>query len=46
MWSGKTRRASKQGNVADRGKYLVIWNRDGATWKLHRDIWNTSMPAA
>lgn len=30
------------GEVADEGKYLVVWkNRDGE-WKLHRDIWNTS----
>ena len=35
-----------EGNVADRGKYLVIWKRDGDEWKLHRDIWNTSMPGA
>jgi ketosteroid isomerase-like protein len=32
--------------IADTGKYLVIWKKtsDG-TWKLHIDIWNTSMPA-
>ena len=30
---------------ADRGKYLVIWRREGGQWKLHRDIWNTSMAA-
>jgi ketosteroid isomerase-like protein len=30
---------------ADRGKYVVIWKNDGGTWKLHRDIWNTSQPA-
>jgi uncharacterized protein (TIGR02246 family) len=29
----------------DRGKYVVVWRRDGGTWKLHRDIWNTSAPA-
>ncbi len=30
----------------DNGKYLVIWKKaaDG-TWKLHVDIWNTSLPA-
>jgi uncharacterized protein (TIGR02246 family) len=33
------------GKVADRGKYIVIWKRDGGQWKLHRDIWNSSMPA-
>lgn len=31
--------------MKDSGKYLVIWKKamDG-TWKLHVDIWNTSMP--
>jgi ketosteroid isomerase-like protein len=33
------------GKQIDRGKYLVIWKREGNAWKLHRDIWNTSMPA-
>jgi len=32
------------GKEIDRGKYLVIWKREGNAWKLHRDIWNTSMP--
>ena len=30
------------GQVAEAGKYLVIWKREGAAWKLHRDIWNSS----
>lgn len=33
------------GKEIDRGKYIVIWKREGNAWKLHRDIWNTSMPA-
>ncbi len=24
------------------GKYIVIWKRDGHSWMLHRDIWNTN----
>ncbi len=24
------------------GKYIVIWKRNGQTWQLHRDIWNTN----
>jgi ketosteroid isomerase-like protein len=43
---GRYQLTDVEGNVADRGKYMVIWKRDGDTWKLHRDIWNTSMPAA
>jgi uncharacterized protein (TIGR02246 family) len=31
------------GKVLDRGKYIVIWKREDASWKLHRDIWNTSV---
>jgi ketosteroid isomerase-like protein len=34
------------GELADRGKYLVIWKHEGSAWKLHRDIWTTSGPAA
>ena len=34
------------GKEVDRGKYIVIWKREGNAWKIHRDIWNTSMPAA
>ncbi len=24
------------------GKYIVMWERNGDTWQLHRDIWNTN----
>ena len=30
--------------VVDNGKYIVIWKKDGEQWKLHRDIFNSSMP--
>ena len=33
------------GQEADRGKYVVIWRREGARWKIHRDIWTTSLPS-
>ena len=23
------------------GQYIVIWKRDGHTWQLYRDVWNT-----
>ncbi len=32
------------GQVLDRGKYIVIWKQDGGQWKLHRGIWNSSIP--
>lgn len=31
--------------ILDKGKYIVIWKQEGGHWKLHRDIWNTSMPS-
>jgi ketosteroid isomerase-like protein len=33
------------GNVVDRGKYVVVWKRGKNGWQLHRDIWNTNLPA-
>jgi uncharacterized protein (TIGR02246 family) len=29
----------------DHGKYMVIWKLVKGEWKLHRDIWNTSIPS-
>ncbi len=43
---GRYRLFADGGAVADQGKYLVVWKHDGGTWKLHRDIWTTSQPAA
>lgn len=37
---------TKDGKVADRGKYCVVWKRINGVWMLHRDIWSTDMPAA
>ena len=31
--------------VLDKGKYMIIWKREGGQWKLHRDVFNSSMPA-
>ncbi len=36
---------AKGGQVADAGKYVVVWKAEGGGWKLHRDIWNTNRPA-
>ena len=33
------------GQVLDKGKYVVIWKQEDGQWKLHRDIFNSSMPA-
>jgi uncharacterized protein (TIGR02246 family) len=33
------------GQLMDRGKFIVVWKEEGGQWKLHRDIWNSSLPA-
>lgn len=43
--SGSYEMRTKDGTMADRGKYIVVWKRVGGKWMLHRDIWNTSQPA-
>jgi uncharacterized protein (TIGR02246 family) len=34
MWQGKP----------DKGKYLTVWKKEGDTWKVYRDIWNSNAP--
>lgn len=34
----------ENGQVLDRGKFIVIWKQEAGQWKLHRDMINTSMP--
>lgn len=29
--------------LIDRGKGMVVWKWENGTWKLHRDIWTSSM---
>jgi len=31
--------------TTDKGKYMVVWKKDGDKWKLYRDIWNSDMAA-
>ena len=33
-----------EGQLLDQGKYIVIWKHEDEQWKLHRDIFNSSMP--
>jgi ketosteroid isomerase-like protein len=35
----------KDGQTIDRGKYIVIWKSQNGDWKLHRDIFNSDLPA-
>ncbi len=30
--------------MVDEGKYIVVWQKEDNTWKIARDIWNSSMP--
>jgi uncharacterized protein (TIGR02246 family) len=34
------------GQVLDQGKFVVVWKQEDGSWKLHRDIFNSSMPPA
>lgn len=35
-----------KGSLADRGKYVVVWEKRNGQWKLYRDIGCTSLPLA
>jgi len=35
--------SSADNQVIDQGKGIVIWKQEDGTWKLHRDIWNSSV---
>jgi ketosteroid isomerase-like protein len=43
--SGTYELKTKDGKVADKGKYCVVWKKVSGHWMLHRDIWSTDMPA-
>ena len=43
--SGTYTMKMKDGAVADRGKYVVVWKRVKGQWLIHRDIWTTNLPA-
>jgi ketosteroid isomerase-like protein len=44
--SGTYEMKTRDGKVADRGKYCVVWKNISGQWMLHRDIWSTDLPAA
>ena len=35
--------SSADDQAIDQGKGIVIWKYEGGAWKLHRDIWNSSI---
>jgi ketosteroid isomerase-like protein len=42
--AGRYRMRSADGTLLDRGKFIEIWSNIDGEWKLHRDIWNSSLP--
>ena len=33
------------GRVADKGKYIIVWQKVDGVWKITADIFNTNLPA-
>ena len=42
--TGKYTLTGEGGQIIDTGKYMVVWKQQEREWRLHRDIWNTSLP--
>jgi uncharacterized protein (TIGR02246 family) len=36
--------SGKDGKILDHGKFVVIWKLVDGAWKVHRDIYNSSVP--
>jgi len=36
----------KDGTIADKGKYIVVWKKEDGKWKLHRDLSNSDLPVS
>jgi len=41
---GKYYMYTADGQEIDHGKYIVLWKHEQNTWKLDKDIWNSSKP--
>ncbi|HET9280262.1 MAG TPA: DUF4440 domain-containing protein [Flavitalea sp.] len=44
--TGKYEIYGAENKLLDKGKYVVVWKPANGSWKMYRDIFNTSMPAA
>jgi len=33
-----------QNTLEDKGNYVQVWIKTADGWKVHRDIWNSSLP--
>jgi ketosteroid isomerase-like protein len=36
---------TKEGAQIDKGKFIVLWKKEGGKWKVHRDMSNSDLPA-
>jgi ketosteroid isomerase-like protein len=43
--TGKYEIYGAENKLLDKGKYVVVWKPVNGSWKMYRDIFNTSMPA-
>jgi ketosteroid isomerase-like protein len=43
-WGWRSGHWSVETTPAIVGKYIEVWHRTSAGWKIHRDIWNTDAP--
>lgn len=43
---GRYKLAGEDGQILDQGKFIVIWKFSDGKWRLHRDMINSSLPAA
>ncbi len=41
---GKADIFAGDGQLVDKSKFMVIWKKVDGEWKMHEDIWNSSMP--
>ncbi|BAY30042.1 hypothetical protein NIES2107_18860 [Nostoc carneum NIES-2107] len=41
---GKYSLSDRNGQMVDTGKYIVVWKQEDGQWRLHRDMWNSSLP--
>jgi uncharacterized protein (TIGR02246 family) len=39
--TGIVRLTGRDGGASE-ARYVVVWKREGGSWKLHRDIWNSA----
>ena len=40
---GNYKLSGAENQMLDEGKYIVVWKKQNDAWKLHKDIWNTSL---